>query len=66
MKIKVKEKSFSEVAALPPYERKKPMRQRLFWRTLLRIVSAPDLRATHFRCEKVGMERLEKKSPRSF
>ncbi len=66
MKIKVKEKSFSEISALPPYERKKPKRQRLFWRTLLRIVSAPDLRATHFSCEKVGMEKLGKREPALF
>ncbi len=66
MKIKVKEKSFSKVSALPPYERKKPMRQRLFWRTLLRIVSAPDLRATHFHCERIGMERLGKREPALF
>ncbi len=63
MKIKVKEKSFSEVAALPAYHRKKPKRQRLFWRTLLRIVSAPDLHATHFHCEEIGMEKLHKREP---
>ncbi len=66
MKIKVKEKSFSEISALPPYERKKPKRQRLFWRTLLRIVSAPDLRATHFSCRKIGMEKLGKREPALF
>ena len=66
MKIKIKEKSFSEIAALPPYKRKKPKRQRLFWRTLLRIVSAPDLRATHFTCERIGMEKLGKKEPALF
>ena len=66
MKIKVKEKSFSEIAALPTYKRKKPKRQRLFWRTLLRIVSAPDLRATHFQCERVGMDKLGKKEPALF
>ena len=63
MKIKVKEKSFAEVAALPTYHRKKPKRQRLFWRTLLRIVSAPDLHATHFTCERIGMEKLGKREP---
>ena len=66
MKIKVKEKSFSEIAALSPYQRKKPKYQNLFWRTLLRIVSAPDLRATHFSCERVGMERLGKREPALF
>ena len=66
MKIRIKEKSFSEIATLPPYTRKKPKRQRLFWRTLLRIVSAPDLHATHFSCEKIGMEQLGKKEPALF
>ena len=66
MKIKIKEKSFSEIAALPPYRRKKPKRQRLFWRTLLRIVSAPDLHATHFHCERVGMDKLGKREPALF
>ena len=66
MKIKVKEKSFSEIAALSPYQRKKPKFQNIFWRTLLRIVSAPDLRATHFTCERVGMEKLGKKEPALF
>ena len=60
MKIKVKEKSFSEIAALPPYQRKKPKKQRLFWRALLRIVSSPDLRATRFSQKRIGMERLGK------
>ena len=66
MKIKVKEKRFAEIASLRPYQRKKPKRQRFFWRALLRTVSAPDLRATHFRCERVGMEKLGKKEPALF
>jgi len=60
MKIKVKEKSYPELLALPERKHKKPAHQNLFWRTLLRIVSAPDLMATHFRCKKIGMEKLEK------
>ena len=66
MKIKIKEKSFSEIAKLPPFARKKPKPQRLFWRTLLRIVSAPDLRATNFSCKRIGMEKLGKKEPALF
>ena len=66
MKIKVKQKSFEEVLALPPRKHQKPRRQLLFWRTLLRIVSSPDLMATHFSCKEIGMERLGKKEPALF
>ena len=66
MKIKVKEKSYDEVLALPPRQHQKPRRQLLFWRTLLRLVSSPDLVATHFSCKEIGMERLGKKEPALF
>ena len=66
MKIKIKEKSYDEVLALPPHAHQKPRRQRRFWRTLLRLVAAPDLTATHFKCEKIGMERLGRREPALF
>jgi len=66
MKIKIKQKSYDEVLALPPAAHKKPRRQSLFWRTLLRAVATPDLAATHFRCEKIGMERLGRREPALF
>lgn len=66
MKIKIKEKSYEDILALPPRSHKRPKRQLWFWRTLLRIVSAPDLHATHFECKKIGMERLGKKEPALF
>ncbi len=66
MKIKTKEKSYEEVLSLPAVAHKKPMKQGLFWRTLLRAVSTPDLLATRFKCEKIGMERLGKKEPALF
>ncbi len=66
MKIKIKEKSYDEVLALPAHHHKKPRKQNIFWRTLLRIVSAPTLAAVHFTCEKVGMERLGGKEPALF
>ena len=63
MKIKIKEKSYREVASIQPPKRKKPMKQSFFFRLLLRVVSAPDLWATHFRLKKVDMARLGKREP---
>jgi 1-acyl-sn-glycerol-3-phosphate acyltransferase len=44
--------------AMPREDRVKPRKPSILFRTLLRIVSAPDLIATHFHCKKIGMERL--------
>ena len=63
MKIRIIEKSYREVADIQPPKHKKPMKQSLFFRLLLRVASAPDLWATHFRLKKVGMERLGKHEP---
>lgn len=66
MKIKIKEKSYEEVLALPTRHHKKPLKQNIFWRTLLRVASAPTMLATHFKYEKIGIERLGKKEPALF
>ena len=66
MKIKIKNKSYEEVLALPAHHHKKPLKQNIFWRTLLRVVSAPTMIATRFKCEKIGMERLGRKEPALF
>ncbi len=66
MKIKTKEKSYEEVLAIPQPKHKKPMKQNLLFRSILRIVSTPDLLATGFKCNKIGMERLGKKEPALF
>lgn len=63
MKIKVVEKSYEEVMALPKQKHKKPHRPNLFFRTLMRLVSIPDLKKTSFKFERVGMEKLAKKEP---
>ena len=63
MKIKIKEKSYREVADIQPPKHKKPMKQSIFFRLLLRIASTPDLWATRFKLRKVGMERLGKREP---
>ncbi len=66
MRIKIKSKSYEEVLALPAHHHKKPLKQRFFWRLLLRIVSAPTLIATHFTYKKIGMERLGRREAALF
>lgn len=63
MKIKVVDMSYEEALAQPVSKHLPPRRPSLLRRTLLRAVSAPDLRATHFRCEKIGMEQLAADEP---
>ncbi len=60
MKIKLIEKTYDEVMALPKAKHKKPHRPDIFFRTLMRLVSIPDLKKTAFSFEKVGMEKLKK------
>lgn len=63
MKIKTKKKSYAEVLALPGEVHKKPMRQYGAVRILLKQLSRSELKKTHFTCEKIGMERLDRKEP---
>lgn len=63
MKIKVKEESYEKVTVLPTSKHHKPVRQLKVFRQLLKIVSVPDLLATHFTCEKINMEHLDSKEP---
>ena len=63
MKIKVVNKKYEEVLALPRMKRRKPMKQSMFFRIILRIASSFDLREAHFKCNKIGMEKLGKKEP---
>ena len=63
MKLKTISKSYDEVVAMPKPKHRKPIRPNMFFRTLLRVVSIPDLKATDFTCEKIGMEKLGKKEP---
>ena len=46
-----------------PFRPKKP---NVFFRTLLKTVSAPDLIATKFSCRHIGMEKLGKREPALF
>ena len=63
MKLKTISKSYDEVVAMPKPKHRTPIRPNMFFRTLLRVVSVPDLKATDFTCEKIGMEKLGKKEP---
>ena len=66
MKIKLIEKSYADVIREHREKKKKhqkPIRPNMFFRTLLKLVSLPDLIATKFKCERIGMERLGKKEP---
>ena len=63
MKIKVTEKSYEDVMALPQAEHRKPLKPSIFFRTLLILISAADLKATNFHCRSIGMERRGPMSP---
>lgn len=63
MKIKVVNKRYEEVLALPKAKRPKPMKQHMLFRIVLRIASSFDLWATHFKCNKIGMEKLGEDEP---
>lgn len=60
MKIKNRELSYEEVLALPQEEHVLPRKSSLFFRTLLKTLSAADLKATDFSLTTEGMDRLGK------
>ncbi len=63
MKLKTIPKSYDEVIAMPRAKHRKPVRPNMFFRTLMRVASIPDLAVTDFSCNRIGMERLGKKEP---
>ncbi len=63
MKIKNSVRDYASVAAMEVPEHKKPKRTNILFRTLLKLVSLPELWATHFKYREVGMERLGKNEP---
>ena len=63
MKIKVVDMTYEQALAQPPQVHKKPKKPSLLFRTVLRAASAPDLLATHFHCEKIGMEQIKSDEP---
>ena len=63
MKISVHNESYEKVAAIPHEKHKRPQRPNMFFRTLMKVVAQPDLKKTHFKCERVGMDKLAKNEP---
>ena len=65
MKIKVTERPYGQVIEeyKANHRHKKPTKPNIFFRTLMRLVSLPDLIATHFKFKEIGMDRLEKGEP---
>ena len=63
MKIKVVDMTYEQALSQPSAKHCPPQKPSLAFRGLLRAASVPDLRATHFRCEKRGMEQLADDEP---
>ncbi len=63
MKIRTAKRKYEDVMRLPAMKHHKPLRPNIFFRTLLLVLSAFDLRATHFQYEKKGMDKLRKDEP---
>ena len=63
MKIKVTDKPYAEVMALPKAAHKRPMRQLKVWRSLIATLSKKEMKDIDFTYEKEGMEKLGKKEP---
>lgn len=62
MKIKVKKLSYDEVLAIKPKALIKPKKPNILWRTLLKLVSLPDLLAVKFH-DDGKLRKLVKKEP---
>lgn len=63
MKIPVTKCTYEYVRKRTPKEQKPAKKPNILFRTLLKIVSQPDLWAVKFRYKKVGMEKLPRKQP---
>ena len=63
MKIKTKEMDYAQVLAQPVPKHKLPRKPNLFFRTLLKVLSQPDLHAVHFTCKKINMEKKKAGEP---
>ena len=66
MKIKNREASIDEVLKLPRAKHHRPKKPAPFWRWLLKVVSAGDLKKARFTYTTEGMEKLGKNEPALF
>ena len=63
MEIKVTKIGYADLMKKKPKALPQAKKPNWLFRTLLKIVSLPDLWAVHFQCRKNGMEKLSKKQP---
>lgn len=63
MKIKIIDKTYAEVMALPTPKHTKPKKINMFFRTLIKSLSAVNLRGNNITYREHGMEKLEKDQP---
>ncbi len=63
MKTVVKEKSYEEVIALKSEKSRKPVKPGAFWRFLMQVLGKGELKATNFKANYIGMEKLGKREP---
>lgn len=63
MKTVVKEKSYEEVVAIKPPKNQKPVKPGIFWRFLMRSLGSGELKATNFKANYIGMEKLSSDQP---
>ena len=63
MKTTVKELSYEQVLQLPERKLQKPVKPAPFWRWLIKTLAKADLKATSFKANYIGMEKLGKKEP---
>lgn len=63
MKIKVRDLPLEDVLSIPPELHLRPRKPNIFFRTLVRAVSAPDLKAVNFSFTECGMEKLKRNEP---
>lgn len=66
MKIKNRTLSYDEVLAIQPEPHMPPKRPSMFFRTLLKALSSPELHAVDFSYTSKGMERLAPDEPALF
>lgn len=63
MKIKVINKTYNEVINTKPKKLKKPIKPNIFWRTLIKVISAVSLKFVHFKYNKDIQKQISKKEP---
>ncbi len=66
MKIKTIDSTYDELLTLPKQKKIHPKKPNIFFRTLLKIVSVPELISVKFKCRKIGMKALKRKQPCLF